>query len=91
MERTTLVVELDEASGHLSDLLERIAKGDFAEEHSDAALAVDLGHVLDHLCRAWNHRNLPIEKYADMTQEEFEAASQLIPNFQGNRTLGRFA
>lgn len=54
-------------------------------------LAVELGHVLDHICKAWNARELSPEQIALISQEQHDNMCNTIPNFQGERVLGEVA
>jgi hypothetical protein len=82
--------ELYEASIHLQELLAELSDGKITE--SDApALSVQMAHIMDHLCRAWNCKDLSPKDHADLSQVEFERLSHTIPNFMGELILGEFA
>ncbi len=61
------VDELNDAHEHLGNLIQEMRDD---PEYDDANLRVDLGHVLAHLYRAWNCRDIP----DSMTDEQWEAA-----------------
>ena len=65
---------------HLSELIEEMESGEIGEDDW-AALAVNLGHVMDHLCYAWNVRDLSFDEQAEESQEEFERKTNGVPNF----------
>jgi NTP pyrophosphatase (non-canonical NTP hydrolase) len=82
--------ELGEAALHLQLLLqalreERLGSGD------DPELAAKLGHVLDHICFAWNGRDLSMDELGALRQEKFERLCNTVPNFLATRTLGEVA
>jgi hypothetical protein len=81
-----ITFELDEAAFHLRELAEEFRSGKLGED-DDPALEVMLGHVLDHLCRAWNARELDADEKMALSQDEFERMSNSVPNFQLNRKL----
>ncbi len=87
MNSENLHFQISELHGHVGDLLQEIEAGEYSDEHSDIALAVSLGHLLDHINLAWNTRNLPGEQMSALSQEEFEQAMNLVPNFGFQRKL----
>jgi hypothetical protein len=82
--------ELNEASIHLAELVAGIRDGTI-EPDNTPALAIDLAHIMDHLCRAWNCKDMTHEQKDSITQEEFERLSNTVPNFMGERILGEYA
>jgi len=82
--------ELGEALIHLQDLVADFRAGK-TQSDDEPALAVDLGHILDHISRAWNCRNMFSEQRSKLFQEEFERFSNTVPNFYGGRVPGESA
>jgi hypothetical protein len=82
--------ELNEASIHLANLVTEIRDGTI-EPDNTPALAIDLAHIMDHLCLAWNCKDMTHEQMDALTQEEFEQLCNTVPNFMGNRILGEYA
>ena len=70
----------------VSDLRENRLGSDDAPE-----LAVELGHILDHICDAWNTREMTAEQIAARSHEDFLRHTDTVPNFQGSRILGDYA
>ncbi len=54
-------------------------------------LAVELGHILDHICEAWNARDLSLEQMAAVSQAEHSRMCNTVPNFHAERVLGEVA
>ena len=44
-------------------------------------LAVQLGHILDHICKAWNARDRSPEQMAAVAQAEHDRMCNTVPNF----------
>jgi hypothetical protein len=82
--------ELNEASIHLTNLVAEI-RGGKIEPDNAPALAIQLAHIMDHLCRAWNCKDMTHEQKDSITQAEFERLSNTVPNFMGERILGDYA
>jgi len=82
--------ELSEASEHLSNLVACIAENELAAE-DNSSLAIQLAHIMDHLCRAWNCRGQTPEEHGNLSQDGFNRLSHTVPNFLGERVLGEFA
>lgn len=82
--------ELHEASIHLQQLVAELRDGTI-DERGEPALSVSLAHLLDHLCRAWNGKDLTPEQHAALSQDEFEHLSHTVPNFEGDRVIGEYA
>jgi hypothetical protein len=61
------------------------------QSRDEPALAVQLGHVLDHISIAWNCKDMTPEQRAALPQEQFERLSNTVPNFLGERVIGEFA
>ena len=79
--------QLGEALLHLQLLVSELREGRVQEDDTPA-LAVDLGHILDHICIAWNARNMSPEAVAALSQDEFERLTDTVPNFMCSRVLG---
>ncbi len=90
MHVTTIQFELAEASEHLQALVAEFREGKI-DDRGEPAVSVQLAHVLDHLCRAWNCKDMTPERHSALSQAEFERLSNTVPNFLGERVLGEFA
>jgi hypothetical protein len=90
MNTTTVDFDLGEALIHLQDLVAEFRAGKI-QTRDEPALAVQLGHILDHICLAWNCKDMSPEHKSKLSQEEFERLSNTVPNFSGGRVLGEFA
>jgi hypothetical protein len=90
MHVTTVQFELAEASEHLQSLVAELREGKI-DDRGEPAVSVQLAHVLDHLCRAWNCKDMTPEQHLSLSQAEFERLSNTVPNFLGERVLGEFA
>ena len=90
MHTATVERDLGEALIHLQDLVAEFRAGKIQTD-DEPVLAVQLGHVLDHICRTWNCKDMSPEQRATLSQKEFEHFSNTVPNFSGGRVLGDFA
>lgn len=90
MQTQSVEFQLGEALSHLQNLVAELRSGEIKED-DEPAVAVQLGHVLDHICRAWNCKDMTIEQAGQLSQSEFERLSNTVPNFLGERILGEFA
>ena len=90
MHIATVEFEVGEALIHLQDLVAEIRAGRIQGD-DEPALAVQLGHVLDHISIAWNCKDMTPGQRASLSQTEFERLSNTVPNFTGGRVLGEFA
>lgn len=63
-----LVDQLCEARDHLNDLIKKIDKPDYDEDH----LIVDLGHIYAHLNRFANSRS----SYTDISEDNWDEMSK---------------
>jgi hypothetical protein len=90
MNIATVEFDLGEALIHLQNLVAELRAGKIQTD-DEPALAVQLGHVLDHICRAWNCKDMTPEQKSKLAQEEFDRLSNTVPNFLGERVLGEFA
>lgn len=86
MDVQAILFELREMSEHFDDLIREIDNGEVGE-NDFSALQVQLQHILDHLCFAWNARGLSSEQRYKLSQEEFECLTHAVPNPFGLRTL----
>ena len=82
--------ELGEALIHLQDLVAEFREGKIGTR-DEPTLAVQLGHVLDHISVAWNCKDMAPEQRTSLSQADFERLSNTVPNFTGGRVLGEFA
>jgi hypothetical protein len=90
MQPITVDFQLSEALEDLQALVTKLRTGEIHAD-DDPELAVRLGHILDHISRAWNCKDMPPEEKSKLTQEEFERLSNTVPNFCGGRVLGDVA
>ena len=90
MHTATVQFELGEALIHLQDLVTELRSGKI-QTSDEPALAVQLGHILDHISTAWNCKDMTPEQRAALSQADFERLANTVPNFLGERTLGAFA
>ena len=82
--------ELAEATEHLQQLVAELRTGKI-DERGEPILSLELAHILDHICRAWNCKDLTPEELAALPQEEFDRLSITTPNFLGRRVIGEHA
>ena len=90
MHIATVDFDVGEALIHLESLVGELRSGQIKSD-DEPALAVQLGHILDHICLAWNCKDMTPEQKSKLSQEEFEQLSNTVPNFYGGRVLGEFA
>ena len=90
MQTATVEFELGEALIHLQDLVGEFRAGKLQPD-DEPALAVQLGHILDHISIAWNCKDMTPEQRSGLSQADFERLSNSVPNFLGERVLGEFA
>lgn len=90
MQTESVEFQLGEALLHLQNLVAELRSGEIKGD-DEPAVAVQLGHVLDHICRAWNCKDMTIEQAGQLSQSEFQRLSNTVPNFLGERVLGDFA
>jgi len=90
MHTETVQFELGEALVHLQALVAEIRSGKI-QTSDEPALAVQLGHVLDHISTAWNCKDMTPEKKAALSQADLERFASTVPNFLGERILGESA
>ena len=86
MKTETIRHVLGEADVHLRDVIAQIDRAKM-KAGDEAAFAVQMGHVLDHLCLAWNCREMTPEAMAGLQTEERIRLSNEVPNFGGERTI----
>jgi hypothetical protein len=82
--------ELGEALVHLQQLVGELRSGKI-QERDEPVLAVQLGHILDHLSLAWNCKDMTPEQASALSQSEFERLASTVPNFLGQRVMGEMA
>jgi len=82
----SLKFQLGEMQGHLQSCLADLESGKLGAD-DDAALAVELGHLLDHICLAWNTRDVAPSDFGQVSDAEFAAHSNAVPNFGFTRRL----
>jgi hypothetical protein len=86
----TVHFELAEAAYHLQALVAELHDGKI-DDRGEPAVSVQLAHILDHVSRAWNCKDMTGDQKSKLSQEEFERLSNTVPNFLGQRVLGEFA
>lgn len=86
MNTNHILSQLQEMHMHLGDLIKDLETGEIGDEDWPS-LAVDMGHILDHFCYAWNGRNLRTEDLPPKDQAIFEKMSDGVPNFGFNQFL----
>lgn len=79
-----LLLELDEARKHLTELIDNVRANEF-DTPDDIRFHIE--HLIDHLCHAWNTRELTPEQHAAMSQEEFQGYCSTVPDAFGQRKL----
>ena len=82
--------DLEEASVHLQDLVTELREGKIGEDDTPA-VSIQLAHIMDHICRAWNCKDQTDGQRAALSQEEFERLSNTVPNFLGEKVMGEYA
>lgn len=90
MNIATVQFDLQEAQVHLRELVAELKDGTMRTGDTPA-LAVQLGHVLDHLCMAWNARELSPEEKAALSQDDHDRMCNTVPNFHGEKVMGEVA
>ena len=90
MHTDTVGFDLGEALIHLQDLVGEFRAGKI-HPRDEPALAVQLGHILDHISIAWNCKDMTPEQRASLSQDDLHRLSNTVPNFLGQRVLGEFA
>ena len=90
MQIPTVQLELREVLIHLQDLIQEL-KQRKKQADAEPALALHLGHILDHISLAWNCKDMSPEKVQALPQSEFERLSHTVPNFLGGRIMGDVA
>lgn len=90
MNPVTVEFELKEALDHLQDLVRDFAEGKIGER-DEPVISLEIAHVLDHLCRAWNCKDMTLDEWSGGSQEEYERLAHTVPNFMGQRILGEYA
>jgi hypothetical protein len=83
----SLKFQLREMSTHLQSTLADLDSGKIGAG-DDHLLAIDLGHLLDHLCLAWNSRNIALEDFETISDTNFATHASTVPNFGCSRSLG---
>ena len=78
--------QLHEATVHLDGLLREV-RARWVDRDEDVAIAIGLGHVLEHLNLAWHYRSKSVEQVSAESQEEFEAQCRQVPRFAPNLRL----
>ena len=79
--------ELTEALIHLQSLVAEFHEH-CVQPDDTPEVAVQLGHILGHICFAWSGRDMSNEELQALSQAEFERLTDIVPNFNGTRKLG---
>jgi hypothetical protein len=90
MNTDTVHFQLNEALEHLRAVVAELDDGRMQSDDAPG-LAVDLSHILHHVCSAWNSKDMSLLQRAALSQEEFERLGNTVPNFNGEKVLGEFA
>ena len=90
MHTSTVHFQLNEACIHLQNLVAELRDGRMQADDTPE-LSVQLNHVLDHICKAWNMRDLTPEEEAAISQEEHDRMCNTVPNFNAERIIGEVA
>lgn len=90
MHTETVSWELGEALVHLQNLVTELRAGKIQSD-DEPALAVQLGHILDHISIAWNGKDMTPEQRSALPFEQFDRLSNTVPNFMGGRVIGELA
>ena len=90
MHKDTVHFELNEALIHLREVVAELHDGRMQPDDTPE-LAVQLGHVLDYICMAWNARDMSAEQRSAISQEEHDRMCNTVPNFHAERVLGEVA
>jgi len=86
MNRRQAIEEIDELIEHAQELSKDICDGHY-DKAGDLSYAVGLGHLLDHLSRAWHFAQMTDEEIDNLSQAEFEKLTYSIPKLNGNHKL----
>jgi hypothetical protein len=78
MPRVETSFQLNEARVHLDDLLREV-RARWVDHDEDVAIAIGLGHVLEHLNLAWHYRAKSVEQVSAESQDEFETRCNHVP------------
>jgi hypothetical protein len=77
MNKNLILINLKEAKEQLETTISDLeSDSDFSEE----GFQVELKHAYHHLNFTWNIRNIPIEKYRNMTDKNFNKWSKFPKN-----------
>ncbi len=90
MHTDTVHFQLSEALADLQRIVAELDDGRMGPDDTPE-LAVWLGQVLDHICKAWHARDLTLEQMAAVTQAVHERMCSTVPNFLGERVMGEAA
>jgi hypothetical protein len=82
-----LLFELSEASEHLNEVVAQLQDSRIGP-YGSPELAVELGHILDHICFAWHTRDISWDELSNLSQGRFEELTNTVPNFHGDRVIG---
>ena len=90
MNTETVAWDIGEALIHLQSLVADFRTGKI-RTRDEPVVAVQLGHVLDHICLAWNCKDMSPDQRSQIPQDEYERLCNTVPNFCGGRMLGELA
>lgn len=86
MNREQAIFQLDQLVVHIQDLIKEIELGEYDEE-GELAYEVSVGHLLDHLAKAWHYARMTNEKIDSLTQDEFERLTNAVPDLMPGRRI----
>jgi hypothetical protein len=78
--REALVFNLLQARGEIDIFVKECRAGKY-DGSSPLVVAQRFAVVMNYLCNAWHHRTLTGEAIKQLSQEDYEKYSTLIPNF----------
>jgi hypothetical protein len=87
MHTETVNFQLSEALADLQRIVAELDHGRMGPDDT-AELAGSLCHVLRHICKAWNARELTLEQMAAASQDEHDRMFSTVPNFFGQLVMG---
>ncbi len=80
MNRQSAKFQLSELVSHIEDVIKDIDAGRYDDDGDvDVVYQVDLGHLLDHLSRAWHFAHMCDDQIDSLTQEQYEQITHAIP------------
>lgn len=87
MNLSNIQFQLKESLEGLQTCMHEIETGTLSERN-ESGLSEHLGRVLDHICLAWNTRDLATHVVGHMSRRDIDRFMHTIPNFGGAREIG---